>query len=246
MATTTQLNQILAVEKGVKVRAATDFGAAVQNLNKAPLLSGISRTYRAKADDGDHLPAESTRVQVRAKDVLAGLRASLTRLFDVTLTKDVTNGIARADVVVDGTVIVKDIPATTLIFLERQLAELTTFIAKIPVLDPAERWNYDAATDAYATEPTETARTKKIPRNHVMAEATDKHPAQVSVYTEDVVEGYWTTVKFSGALPQAEATDLLQRAIKLAEAVKVAREKANTATVTDRRIGDAVFAYLLG
>ena len=47
----------------------------------------------------------------------------------------------------------------------------------------------------------QTLRTKKVPRNHVKAEATEKHPAQVEVYYEDVAVGYWTTVKFSGALP---------------------------------------------
>jgi hypothetical protein len=35
----------------------------------------------------------------------------------------------------------------------------------------------------------------------VKAEATEKHPAQVEVYHEDVVVGQWKTVKFSGALP---------------------------------------------
>lgn len=247
MATTTvQLNQILAVEKGVKATAASELAAAQQALGNSARLSGISRTYRPKEDDGETLPPESTRVQVRAKDVLTGIRSSLSRLFDVTLTKDVTNGSAKSDVVVDGTTIAKDVPATTLIFLEKQLAEFGAFVARLPVLDPAETWSYDDASDAFRTTTTETARTKKIPRNHVLSEATDKHPAQVQVYTEDVVAGYWATTKFSGALPQKDVTALAQRVAKLAEAVKVAREQANTVPVTDQRIGESVFAYLLG
>ena len=87
----TQLNQIVALEKGVKSRAQADFVAAGQQLQKTALLSGISRTYKPKDDEGEQLPPESTRVQVRARDVLGDVQQALTRLFDVILTKDVAN-----------------------------------------------------------------------------------------------------------------------------------------------------------
>ena len=104
---------------------------------------------------------------------------------------------------------------TYLLFLEKQLTDLHTFVKKLPVLDAAEAWAFDEATDAYSTAPTQTTRTKKVPRNHVKAEATEKHPAQVEVYFEDVLVGYWTTVKFSGALPQARSTSCKARVEKL-------------------------------
>ena len=85
-----------------------------------------------------------------------------------------------------------------------------------------------------------------MPRNHVKAEATEKHPAQVEVYYEDVAVGYWTTVKFSGALPAQRVNELLERVEKLQHAVKFAREEANGTEVTDQRVGDAVFGYLFG
>ncbi len=242
----TQLNQILAIEKGVKSRAQAEVLSAQQNLNKAVLLSGISRTYQPKDDEGEKLPPESTRVVVRATNVLDDLRATLTRLFDVTLTKDVANGSAKADIVVDGVEIAKGVPAVHLLFLEKQLADLLGFVAKLPVLDPADQWAYDPNLDAFATEPSRTVRTKKIPRNHVLAEATAQHPAQVQIFTEDVLVGYWTTVKTSGALPQAKVTELTARVVKLAEAVKSARERANTTPVTDQHIGENIFSYLLG
>jgi hypothetical protein len=78
---------------------------------------------------------------------------------------------------------------------------LHTFVTKLPVLDASESSVFDAGADCWATEPAQTAKTKKIPRNHVKAEATEKHPAQVEVYYDDVVVGTWRTVKFSGALP---------------------------------------------
>jgi hypothetical protein len=235
----TQLNQIVALEKGVKSRAQADFTAASQQLQKTAQLSGISRTYKPKDDEGEQLPPESTRVQVRARDVLADVQGALTRLFDVILTKDVANCAAKASIVV-----ATDVPVTYLLFLEKQLADLLAFVTRIPVLDPAEVWTFDEATDAYATTPSQTTRSKKVPRNHVKAEATDKHPAQVEMYFEDVLVGYWTTVKYSGALPQARISELKSRVVKLSEAVKLAREAANSTIVTDQKIGDRVFGYL--
>jgi hypothetical protein len=241
-----QLNQIIALEKGVKSRTHADVTAAHHQLQKAALLSGISRTYKPKDEEGEQLPPESTRVQVRAAEVLKDVQVALTRLFDVTLTKDTGNCVAKADIVVDGTVLAAEVPVTYLLFLEKQLTDLHTFVGKLPVLDPADTWAYDEASDAYATAPTQTTRSKKVPRNHVKAEATDKHPAQVEMYFEDVLVGYWTTMKFSGALPQARVNELKARVVKLAEAVKVARESANSTPVTDQKIGDRILGYLFG
>ncbi len=241
----TKLNQILAVEKGVKSDVQRKVTDAYHRIQKSPLLSGISRTYQPIDDEGEQLPPESTKVQVQADQVLKDVAVTLTRLFDVTGTKDVANCSAKADVKVDGAVLLSDVPVTYLLFLEKQLVDLHTLISKLPTLDPSETWALDENTDTWRTEPVKTTRTKKVPRNHVLAEATDKHPAQVQVFTEDVVVGYWTKIAFSGALPQRRVNELLARVQKLQDAVKYAREEANGIEVTDQRIGDAVFAYLL-
>ncbi|SOD58949.1 hypothetical protein SAMN06297387_101406 [Streptomyces zhaozhouensis] len=241
-----KLNQIIAVEKGAKSRTAQDVAAAHREVQKPASLAGISRTYQPKDEEGEQLPPESTRVQVKAETVLREMAASLTRLFDVTATKDWANCTARADVVVDGRTIVPDVPVSYLLFLEKQLTEVHAFVRKLPVLDAAETWSLDPSTDWWKTEPVRTIRTRKVPRNHVKAEATEKHPAQVEVYYEDVPIGYWSTVKFSGSLSARRLNELLERVEKLQNAVKFAREEANSTEVDDRRVGDAVFGYLLG
>lgn len=243
----TELHQVLAIEKGTKTRAYRALTDAHHLLQNASKLSGVSRTYRAKDEDGDRLPSESTRLQVRTEDVLSSVRAGLTELFDVTLTKDVANEEAKGNIVVDGygQTIASDVPVSYLLFLEKQLVDLSTFIEKLPVLDPGEDWAYDATADAYTTS-VETTRTKKVPRNHVKAEATDKHQAQVDVYFEDVVVGYWTTTKLSGALPQKEINGLKARVVELSNAVKTAREAANSITVAKQEIGTKLFNFLLG
>lgn len=240
----TQLNQIIALEKGVKQKTASELAVQARDLSAPSLLSGISRVYQPKDEDGDQLPPESNRVQVKAEDVLKRTEATLTRLWDITLTKDEANRHATADVVVNGVVLVQGAPVTYLLFLEKQLIELATFVRKLPTLDLAEEWSWDANTATYRTPVTQTTRSKKVMRNHVVAEATAQHPAQVHVYQEDVPVGTWNLVKFSGALPATRVRAISERIDALLDAVKIAREKANGHQVEDQHIGSDLFAYL--
>lgn len=242
----TRLNQILAIEKGVKATAARVLADAYQQLQKPAPLTGILRTYRPRDDEGERLPQEQTEVKVRVSQEVAQVRAALGRMFDVMITKDQANTAARADIVVAGQVLVADVPVTTLLTLEKQLVDLRAFIAKLPVLDIGERWTYDDDAQAYVTAARETTRTKKMMRNHVLAEATDKHPAQVQVYQEDVIVGYWTTRTYSGAIPGAQRAAMVNRVDELLAAVRIAREEANDIEVSDVRCGDALLGYLFG
>jgi hypothetical protein len=240
----TKLSQIIAIEKGVKARAAREFADLQGSTQKDALLAGISRTYQPRDEEGDQLPAEGTKVQLRVEDVLAQLSAVFGRLFDVVATKDVANRAATADVVVDGVTLIRDIPVAYLLFLEKQLAELQAFLGRLPVLDPAEDWTWDPAAGAYRTPTTRTVRSRKVPKVLVKYEATEHHPAQTEVFTVDEPVGDWSTVKFSGALPADRRRQLVDRVVTLAEAVKVARESANQYDVTDLAVGRQVFDYL--
>jgi hypothetical protein len=239
-----KLNQIIAIEKGVKNQTFQELTEVHHALMRTNQLSGISRSYTPKDEEGEQLPPESTRVQVRAEEAIERMVATMTKLFDITATKDTANCHAKADVVVDGNVLLSDVPATYLLFLEKQLVDIHTFVSKLPVLDAAENWVRDNNADSWATEPTQTLRTKKIPRNHVKAEATAHHPAQVEVYYEDVTVGTWRTVKFSGALPAKRVNELAQRVKTLQEAVKFARETANSVEAKEVKVGEALFGYL--
>jgi hypothetical protein len=240
----TLLNQILAIEKGVKATAARVLTDAYQQLQKPAPLTGILRSYRPRDDEGERLPEERTEVKVRVGEELAKVRAAHARMFDLMLTKDLANTRAKSDIVVDGQTLLTDVPVTTMLTLEKQLQDLRTFVAKLPILDIGERWTWDDDAKAYVTAPRETTRTKKVMRNHVLAEATDKHPAQVQVYQEDVIVGYWRTLVYSGAVPGAQRAAMLDRVDRLLAAVRSAREAANTVEVSDAACGQAIMGYL--
>lgn len=241
----TKLNQVVALEKGVKTQVQRAITDIYHQLQKGHLFDGLTRKYEPRDEEGEHLPDEGTPVQLRAETLLDDAGRELTRLFDLAATKDEANTHARADVVVDGEVLLNALPIPTLLFLEKQLTDLHALISKIPTHDPSQRWELDESSALWRAEPVKTTRSKKVLRNHVKYEATDKHPAQVEVFSEDIVVGDWTRTDFTGRVPAARQRELLDRVRKLQEAVKVAREEANGTVVTDVHIGKKVFDYLL-
>ncbi|BCJ55953.1 hypothetical protein Asp14428_74280 [Actinoplanes sp. NBRC 14428] len=51
-----KLNQIIAVEKGVKSKAFAELSDAHHAVQKTGPLAGISRTYQPKDEEGEQLP----------------------------------------------------------------------------------------------------------------------------------------------------------------------------------------------
>lgn len=243
----TKLNQIIAVANGQKGRTQKAITEVYHKLQKEALFTGISRKYRPKDEEGERLPPESKRVNFRVmEDGMQEVVVALTTLFDVVATQDAANCEASSSVAVDGKVIVAAVPVTTLLFLEKQLIDFHTLVEKLPTLDPANDWHPSQEADCWATEPHETTRTKKVPKAFVKSEATKEHPAQVDVFTEDVVVGYWETVNFSGAIPEKQKRAILERVRKLQDAVKSAREDANSMEIVQRKIAEPIFDYLIG
>lgn len=240
-----KLNQILAIEKGLKTRVYAEFTELHNATQKPGLMNGFHKSYQARDEDGETYPAESQKVQHNANDVLERVGAILTELFDITATKDWANCAAKADVVIDGRTLAKDVPATYLLFLEKQLGDLSTFIAKMAELDPGSDWTVDPSTGRFRTEPIATQRTKKVQRPIVLYDATEHHPAQTQLITEDVVAGTWITIKHSGAIPAPRKKQLLARIERLSNAVKFAREQANAVEASEQKLAKEVFAFLL-
>lgn len=243
---THKLNQIIAIEKGVKSRVQSVIDEIYKAIQKAPLFEGMNREYRPKDDEGDKLPGERKVVQARVIDLLGMVRLAETELMNITAQKEQANTLASAPVLVDGKTVLGPQPVTTLLFLEKRLTDWRTLVSKLPELDIAEVWQFDADSGIYKTEPVQTHRTVKTQKPIVLYDATDKHPAQTQLITQDEIAGFWHTTKQSGAIPRQRKLALLERADKLLIAVKQAREEANALETADRvNIGGQVFEFLL-
>lgn len=239
-----KLNQIIAVVSGKKTKTQELLTATYQKVQKPELFQGISRVYRPNTEDGETKPPETKLVQYNVNEAINEFCSALTDLVDVVFTQDKANCEAKADVVVENTTVAKDVPVSHLLFLEKQLVDVRTFVNKLPVLDPSENWKFDSNKNCYSTDVSKTNATKKVYKNHEKAPATDKHPAQVEVYTEDVKVGEWDTTKFSGAISAKTKKEILGRVDRLADAIKFAREQANSMEVTQQKLGKDLLKFV--
>jgi hypothetical protein len=111
--------------------------------------------------------------------------------IDVTVTKETSNtsADAKADVIVDGKVVLTNVPTTALLALEKRLSHLKGLYQSIPTLDPSYTWVPDTDAELPGTMKTAFAqeghKTEKVSDVLVLYDATDKFPAQVKEVTLD-------------------------------------------------------------
>jgi hypothetical protein len=239
-----KLNQLIAILQSVKTNTAKGKTEVYQLAQKSSLFQGLSRTYQSREEDGFVYPAESQKLTLKATELVEKFVQASTEFLDLAATQDYANTEAKASVVVDGQTILTDVPVPYLLFLEKQLQDVKTFVLSLPVLSIDKDWQRDPNRGCYVTIPKETVKTKKITDFVVAYEATEHHPAQIKEVTKDVVEGVWSLVEFSGALPQDRVNALTVRVEKLQKAVLQAREEANSRDVQQRQVAAAVFGYL--
>lgn len=243
----TRLNQIIAIANTKKTKVATALSAINSVLSRADLFSGLDRKYQSLDDEGEKLPPETKIIQKTASEVIAAAKSELTEILDVIATQEFANCDAKADIVVDGVTIARQVPVSYMLFLEKQVDVIKGIVQKIPVLTQDVKWNRSVSdNNIFVTDPVTTNRTKKVPKSFTKSPATEYHPAQVEMFTEDVIVGTWSKIDTSSAIPASERDAMLKKIESLREAVKMAREEANSITVTDQKIGKSVLDFVFG
>ena len=239
-----KLNQIIAVVNGKKNQTQKTITELYKKLQKQDLFSGLIRTYKPVDEDGDTLPPEKTLIRASVRDIVEGFKDSITDLIDTVVIQDIANTEAKADIVVNGNVIANDVPVTHLMFLEKQLVDIHTFVSTLPVLDEASEWRFDDNKDCYTSEPEVKNRDLKFTEHKVVYEATTEHPAQVAEINITKKAGEFTTIKLSGAIPASDKRNMVRKVVELQEAVKFAREQANSIEVSTRKIAGNILEYI--
>lgn len=105
-----KLNQVIAVVAGKKSRAAAALTEAYHKIQKPPLFDGISRTYQPKDEDGEKLPSETKLIQTKCGDLIREISDPLDELYNIVATQEWWNCMAKANVEVNGTAIIHDVP----------------------------------------------------------------------------------------------------------------------------------------
>ena len=240
-----KLNQALAVERDIKNKATARVTERHKQNKKTALFEGQSVTFRKIREEAPDVPARSQRVQLTANGSIALLRDEFTRLFNVTAAKDYANCEARGSVRVGGKLILENVPATHLLWLEKKVRDIRTFITDLPILDGAYDWEEDANDGLFKTQVQEQASTMKVQEGIVLHPPTEHHPAQTQLITKDVVIGYKQTARHSGAIPASRKEVLVARVDEVLHAVAKAREEANASVdVGDHSVGETIFGYI--
>ena len=241
------LHQMIALTAGRKTQTQKLVTSTHHSWGQDAAVSGLSKTYTAKDEDGERLPPESKMPPVNVVDKLKAAKQGLERLYRVVGGQERANRQAQADVTVgDGDFGLPAVPVTLLLFLEKQLTDLRTLVDKLPVLPTDREWDFDENRNCYVTKPVETLRSKKEVEVLVKYPATTEHPAQTDLISKDVIVGTWATTYMSTAIPAAEKAAAMERLERLQEAVKVAREAANSCEAEDDNELETVLDYVFG
>lgn len=241
-----KLNQVIALIQGLKTAAIKKKADLYKVAQKGGLFEGLTRTYQP-VNDGDFVyPSESQRVTMTAQGLIDGFSEALSEFLNIAATQDWGNTQAKADIVVNDKTILEGVPVPHLLFLEKQIVDLQAFVSAIPTLPVDKDWKYDANRGTYVSDPRQTTKTKKVTQFVVVYDATPEHPADVRDVSNDIVEGTWSLLEFSGALPKDEVDLVLKRVEELRKAVLKAREDANGMTVAVKKTAPALLGYVFG
>jgi hypothetical protein len=242
-----KLHELIAVEPELKQKALKTAGEVGAMFEKgSALFTGQVRTYKSADDGGDKLPDETKNLSANVQEQLAKVQKEFGRWIDAVVSKEVSNTLTSADVVLDGNELFSKLPAPALLNLEAKLETLRGVYAAIPTNDLTEAWKLDPSQGVWVSDPAVTNRSKKVQKPLVLYPATPEHPAQTQLITEDVREGSWTTVKTSGMLSPTEKSDMLSRLDDLLMAVKKARQRANEVVAVDVKVAETIFNYIHG
>jgi len=238
-----KLNQVIALVGGRKTRI-QKLLTEVHHGWHVDRLTGMSKIYKPKDEEGEVFPPENRHVQLQVNQAIEDLLPSLIDFYDLVATQETGNTTATGDIIVEDQSIATDVPVTVLLFLEKQLVDLLTLSKKIPTLPNDKVWNLDEAKGCYVTKPEQTVKTQKRPEVIVKYEATVEHPAQTEIVTTDQTIGQWTTIHMSGAMPETKRAKIQQRITILVDAVKCAREQANSNEVDKCSYGKQILGYI--
>ena len=237
-------NQVIAITNGKKSHAEKELTIIHRDMASKEALSGINKTYRPRDDEGDRLPDEDKIVQTTVAVSVSKVQTLMANLIDLVSTMDRGNCDAYADVIVDDIVVLENVPVTNLIYLEKKMEDIFTFVTKLPILDVAEKWAWNPNVACYSSLPKETTRTTKQLKFKILVEPTKEHPAQVEKFMIDDLAGYWTTIKMSGNIKADDKEALIVKVRKVTDAIKTAREEANSLEVSTSNDGALLMRYL--
>ncbi len=244
-----ELHQILAVEGDLQGKSQKIIEETVKTFNEKPnLFYGFVKRYEPYEEDGQPFPEESKEIDDTVPSKLNYAIKSFIKYLDCIATKEATNAVATAPLIINGQTIHEALPATLLLALENKMRGIRPVLEALPTLTKGIEWVEapDRGNNIYMTAKTEKKqRTVKEPKFRVLYEATKEHPAQIEKWMETVAVGEFVSTHWSGNITSAEKARILERFDEVLRAVKKARMKANSTEIVKVNIGNQLFDYIV-
>jgi hypothetical protein len=249
-----KLHELLAVDGNLTNQANKTRGEVIASFDKKKHLFAERRvTFKPDNEEDKPITESQSDIQETVHNQVDFVSKITAKALDVSYQIDIANTLAKADVVTeDGSVLLTNIPATSLLQLEKRLKEMRDFAASVPTLDPAQGFQPDpdrsssAASPIYKAREVNKTRTRKVQEPLILAPATDKHPAQVQLITVDKPVGTILEQEWSSLITPATKSSILDRCDILLRAVKKARAKANEqeVDVEKLKVGQKLMNYM--
>lgn len=249
-----KLHEIIAVEADVERTALKALEEAQSTFHsKHNLFQGFEKKLEWLDDREDPVEPheETTSVSETVDRKLEFLSRQVANYWDVLYQKEKANQDAKADLVLeDGTVLLKDVPATYLLGMEKRLKLLRSVYERIPTLPAGVSWIEDntvAMEGVYRQEePQRTFKTEKKVEYKVLYDATDKHPAQIEKWNVDKNVGVFTKNNWSGMISSRRKSEIMGRIDELLRVFKKARQRANEVEVPKDNVANTILSYING
>lgn len=246
-----KLHELLAVDRNLEGQAEKCRKDLTSTFNsKKQLFSKkIVQTEFLEENTPTETKVESD-IQTSVIEELEWLGKIAARSMDASFAIECANTHAKADVVLeDGSVFIKDVPATALLLLEKRLKGLAEFVAIIPTLDSAKGFRLDAneGIGRYKARLVEKPKTEKRQEPLVLYAATKEHPAQTQLISRDVKIGTITEMEWSSLITPSAKAEIIDRLEEITRAVSKARSRAAQADVdikglhVGKKIWDHIF-----
>ncbi len=245
-----KLHELLAVENNLETQANKCRTDLINTFEKKRHLFEEKRTVFTPSAEGAPQQVEAqSDLQTSVTKELLWIQGHMAKALDASYQVAEANTRAIADVILDdgNTVLIKEVPATALLELEKRCVEVHQLIAAIPTLDPAKAFRPDdqRGKGVFKARDITKTRTQKQTKVIIKYEATKEHPAQTELLNVDVPIGKLEEQEWSSLITPSQKAELMDRIEELTRAVRRARSRANEIEVDQqKRIGHQLLNFV--
>jgi hypothetical protein len=243
-------HELLAVQSNLETQANNTRNDLMNTFDKKKhLFAEKLVTFTPNTENAQAVTEEQSNIQTTVAKEITWISDILTKAIDASHQIDVANKEAKADIITeDGATIAKNVPATSLLQLEKTIKEVRDLALTIPTLDPAKGFAADdnKGKGVFQARTVRKTRTKKENKVVVLYPATDKHPAQVQVMPEDSMIGVIQEQEWSSMITPSTKSSVIDNCDVLMRAIRKARARANEyeIDVASNKIGKALLDFV--